>query len=80
MIKAKVYIYKLFSIDLVVANVASVQAFIYCTFPKPFLAELCLTSNVKGQTVSSYSQHHFLYWYQMGHPSVICVSVCPKCV
>ncbi|KAK6319771.1 hypothetical protein J4Q44_G00088780 [Coregonus suidteri] len=34
--------------------------------------ELCLTSNVKGQTVSSYSQHHFLYWYQMGHPSVIC--------
>ncbi|XP_021461143.2 adenosine deaminase-like protein isoform X1 [Oncorhynchus mykiss] len=34
--------------------------------------ELCLTSNVKGQTVSSYSQHHFLYWYQMGHPSVLC--------
>ncbi|XP_064807253.1 adenosine deaminase-like protein isoform X1 [Oncorhynchus masou masou] len=34
--------------------------------------ELCITSNVKGQTVSSYSQHHFLYWYQMGHPSVIC--------
>jgi hypothetical protein len=52
----------------------------YCIFPKPFLTELCLTSNVKGQTVSSYSQHHFLYWYQMGHPSVICVSVFPKCV
>nr|XP_057943863.1 adenosine deaminase-like protein [Doryrhamphus excisus] len=34
--------------------------------------ELCLTSNVKGQTVASYSQHHFKYWYQLGHPSVIC--------
>ncbi|TDH09511.1 hypothetical protein EPR50_G00087410 [Perca flavescens] len=34
--------------------------------------ELCLTSNVKGQTVSCYSKHHFKYWYQMGHPSVIC--------
>lgn len=34
--------------------------------------ELCLTSNVKGQTVSCYSQHHFKYWYQLGHPSVIC--------
>ncbi|XP_049929137.1 adenosine deaminase-like protein isoform X1 [Epinephelus moara] len=34
--------------------------------------ELCLTSNVKGQTVPCYSAHHFKYWYQMGHPSVIC--------
>lgn len=34
--------------------------------------ELCLTSNVKGQTVPDYSQHHFWYWYQLGHPSVIC--------
>uniref|UniRef100_A0A8C4GU25 Adenosine deaminase domain-containing protein n=1 Tax=Dicentrarchus labrax TaxID=13489 RepID=A0A8C4GU25_DICLA len=34
--------------------------------------ELCLTSNVKGQTVPSYSKHHFEYWYQLGHPSVIC--------
>ncbi|CAJ1056421.1 adenosine deaminase-like protein [Xyrichtys novacula] len=34
--------------------------------------ELCLTSNVKGQTVPSYSKHHFNYWYQLGHPSVIC--------
>ncbi|XP_067090147.1 adenosine deaminase-like protein [Osmerus mordax] len=34
--------------------------------------ELCLTSNVKGQTVPSYSQHHFPYWYQSGHPCVIC--------
>lgn len=37
------------------------------------LVELCLTSNVKGQTVPSYSKHHFKYWYQLGHPSVICV-------
>ncbi|KAK5902043.1 hypothetical protein CesoFtcFv8_007340 [Champsocephalus esox] len=34
--------------------------------------ELCLTSNVKGQTVARYSDHHFKHWYQMGHPSVIC--------
>ncbi|XP_037538978.1 adenosine deaminase-like protein [Nematolebias whitei] len=34
--------------------------------------EMCLTSNVKGRTVPSYSQHHFRYWYQLGHPSVIC--------
>lgn len=34
--------------------------------------ELCLTSNVKGQTVPSYSKHHFQYWYQLGHPCVIC--------
>ncbi|XP_068579600.1 adenosine deaminase-like protein [Cebidichthys violaceus] len=34
--------------------------------------ELCLTSNVKGQTVPCYSKHHFKYWYQMGHPSIIC--------
>lgn len=39
-----------------------------------FLVELCLTSNVKGQTVPCYSKHHFKYWYQLGHPSVICVS------
>ncbi|XP_057692528.1 adenosine deaminase-like protein [Corythoichthys intestinalis] len=34
--------------------------------------ELCLTSNVIGQTVPSYAQHHFKYWYQLGHPCVIC--------
>ncbi|XP_060891641.1 adenosine deaminase-like protein [Labrus mixtus] len=34
--------------------------------------ELCLTSNVKGQTVPCYSEHHFKYWYNLGHPSVIC--------
>ncbi|KAM3608873.1 uncharacterized protein V6R79_006032 [Siganus canaliculatus] len=34
--------------------------------------ELCLTSNVKGQTVPCYSNHHFKYWYQLGHPLVLC--------
>ncbi|XP_069744833.1 adenosine deaminase-like protein [Narcine bancroftii] len=34
--------------------------------------ELCLTSNVKGQTVPSYSGHHFQYWYNCGHPCVLC--------
>lgn len=34
--------------------------------------ELCLTSNIKSQTVSSYDQHHFGFWYSISHPSVIC--------
>ncbi|XP_075995544.1 N6-Methyl-AMP deaminase [Genypterus blacodes] len=34
--------------------------------------ELCLTSNVKGKTVPCFAKHHFKYWYQLGHPSVIC--------
>ncbi|XP_075883494.1 N6-Methyl-AMP deaminase [Nelusetta ayraudi] len=34
--------------------------------------ELCLTSNVKGQTVPCYAKHHFNHWYQLGHPCVIC--------
>ncbi|XP_056428457.1 adenosine deaminase-like protein [Hyla sarda] len=34
--------------------------------------ELCLTSNVKGQTVSSYDKHHFGFWYNLHHPSVLC--------
>nr|XP_033776387.1 adenosine deaminase-like protein isoform X2 [Geotrypetes seraphini] len=34
--------------------------------------ELCLTSNVKGQTTPSYKQHHFGYWYIIGHPVVLC--------
>ncbi|KAM9376573.1 N6-Methyl-AMP deaminase isoform 2-T2 [Pholidichthys leucotaenia] len=34
--------------------------------------EVCLTSNVKGQTTPCYSKHHFNYWYQLGHPVVIC--------
>ncbi|MBN3307776.1 ADAL protein, partial [Amia calva] len=34
--------------------------------------ELCLTSNVKGQTVASYEKHHFPYWYRLDHPCVLC--------
>ncbi|XP_042333257.1 adenosine deaminase-like protein [Sceloporus undulatus] len=34
--------------------------------------ELCLTSNLKGQTVPSSDQHHFGFWYNMGHPVVLC--------
>uniref|UniRef100_A0A8C3VNL6 N6-Methyl-AMP deaminase n=1 Tax=Catagonus wagneri TaxID=51154 RepID=A0A8C3VNL6_9CETA len=34
--------------------------------------ELCLTSNVKSQTVPSYDQHHFGFWYSLVHPAVIC--------
>ncbi|XP_008572236.1 PREDICTED: adenosine deaminase-like protein isoform X1 [Galeopterus variegatus] len=34
--------------------------------------ELCLTSNIKSQTVLSYDQHHFGFWYSIAHPSVIC--------
>ncbi|XP_041066657.1 adenosine deaminase-like protein isoform X2 [Carcharodon carcharias] len=34
--------------------------------------EFCMTSNVKGQTVSSYDQHHFKYWYNRGHSCVVC--------
>uniref|UniRef100_A0A8C6BL90 N6-Methyl-AMP deaminase n=1 Tax=Monodon monoceros TaxID=40151 RepID=A0A8C6BL90_MONMO len=34
--------------------------------------ELCLTSNVKSQTVPSYKQHHFGFWYSILHPAVIC--------
>lgn len=39
-----------------------------------FVPELCLTSNVKGQTVPSYDKHHFQYWYELQHPCVLCVS------
>ena len=34
--------------------------------------ELCLTSNVKGQTVKGYDVHHFSKWYEIGHPCIIC--------
>ncbi|XP_075711320.1 N6-Methyl-AMP deaminase isoform X2 [Rhinoderma darwinii] len=34
--------------------------------------ELCLTSNVKGQTVPSYEKHHFGFWYNLDHPTVLC--------
>ena len=34
--------------------------------------EVCLTSNVKAQTVSKYENHHLAFWHKMGHPIVIC--------
>ena len=34
--------------------------------------EVCLTSNVKGQTVANYENHHFSWWHRRGHPIVIC--------
>ncbi|XP_033750124.1 adenosine deaminase-like protein [Pecten maximus] len=33
--------------------------------------ELCLTSNVKGQTVPNYDQHQFQFWYNRSHPCII---------
>uniref|UniRef100_A0A8C3VJ63 Adenosine deaminase like n=1 Tax=Catharus ustulatus TaxID=91951 RepID=A0A8C3VJ63_CATUS len=36
--------------------------------------EFCMTSNIKSQTVPSCDKHHFGYWYNMGHPAVLCVS------
>lgn len=34
--------------------------------------ELCLTSNIKGQIVSSYADHHMKHWYDIGHPICLC--------
>ncbi|XP_030312774.1 adenosine deaminase-like protein [Calypte anna] len=34
--------------------------------------ELCMTSNIKTQTVPSCDKHHFGYWYNLGHPAVLC--------
>lgn len=34
--------------------------------------ECCLTSNLIGRTVKSYSQHHFKYWYDKNHPALLC--------
>ncbi|XP_056355497.1 adenosine deaminase-like protein isoform X2 [Oenanthe melanoleuca] len=34
--------------------------------------EFCMTSNIKSQTVPSCDKHHFGYWYNMGHPAVLC--------
>ena len=34
--------------------------------------ELCLTSNIKCQTVSSYADHHLGFWLQRRHPISLC--------
>lgn len=42
----------------------------------PFIShlEICLTSNIKARTVSSYDQHQLKFWKDKGHPCVISVS------
>lgn len=34
--------------------------------------EVCLTSNVKGQTVANFENHHLGIWLKRGHPIIIC--------
>ncbi|ESO90600.1 hypothetical protein LOTGIDRAFT_178823 [Lottia gigantea] len=34
--------------------------------------ELCLTSNLKTQTVENYKEHHFKVWYDLNHPQILC--------
>ena len=34
--------------------------------------EVCLTSNVKGQTVANFENHHLAIWLKRGHPVIIC--------
>ena len=36
--------------------------------------EMCLTSNMKTRTVSSYQDHQFGFWKSRSHPMAICVS------
>jgi hypothetical protein len=36
--------------------------------------ELCLSSNMKTQTVPSIEDHHFQFWKRKKHPIVLCVS------
>ncbi|XP_034032150.1 adenosine deaminase-like protein [Thalassophryne amazonica] len=48
------------------------QDHVYKVVKNKIPLEMCLTSNVKGQTVSCYDKHHFNYWHQLGHPIVIC--------
>lgn len=38
-----------------------------------YSVEVCLTSNVKCQTVESYDAHHFRDWYDQDHPIALCV-------
>uniref|UniRef100_A0AAX7SM01 Adenosine deaminase domain-containing protein n=1 Tax=Astatotilapia calliptera TaxID=8154 RepID=A0AAX7SM01_ASTCA len=53
-------------------EVGGSQSLVNKVVQKKIPIELCLTSNVKGNTVPCYSKHHFKYWYELGHPTVIC--------
>jgi adenosine deaminase len=35
--------------------------------------EVCLTSNIKTKSVSSYSKHHFWDLHQLNYPVILCV-------
>lgn len=48
----------------------STQPLIVC-----FILELCLTSNLIGQTVPDLDNHQFKFWYEKQHPCIICVSI-----
>ncbi|XP_025077918.1 adenosine deaminase-like protein [Pomacea canaliculata] len=34
--------------------------------------EACMTSNLKTNTVSKYSEHHFDFWFRKRHPVILC--------
>eukprot|EP00850_Spirogloea_muscicola_P002263 SM000008S22352 [mRNA] locus=s8:1203573:1214035:+ [translate_table: standard] len=38
--------------------------------------EICLTSNIMTESVRSYSSHHFVDMYKVGHPTIICTDDC----
>eukprot|EP00850_Spirogloea_muscicola_P001660 SM000006S19425 [mRNA] locus=s6:588855:599099:- [translate_table: standard] len=38
--------------------------------------EICLTSNIMTDSVSTYSSHHFVDMYKVDHPTIICTDDC----
>ena len=48
------------------------QDLVDCVLQKKLPLEICLTSNIKCQTVPDYSQHHLAFWLQCKHPVAIC--------
>ena len=36
--------------------------------------EMCLSSNLKSETVSSIEKHHLTFWQGRDHPFILCVS------
>ena len=39
-----------------------------------FMTELCLTSNLKCNTVKTLTDHHLAYWMEKQHPVALSVS------